>query len=170
MPASLYCLMPQGLLCVTVANRAWFLRKFFERSLYAMWRSAYFCVPVAVMSGYLKQCLCLARSLSSGSLNPHTYQSFNLFTLYNRAWDGLSLLMKVFFHFYFLRKLSKTSSNYLKRCVVSVLRMTMSSSLTNAPKQLRLADVFILVITVASIMKSNSGASLTWRCDCMISN
>lgn len=162
----IFCLslLPQGLLCATVALP---IGHVFWKEL-VLWRSVYFCVPDAVTSDYSKQCLCLFCSLSSGSLNSCTYQSFNLFTqnvLYKKAWDGLSLLMEGFFICFF----EKAFRN--EPYVVSVLRMRVSSSLTNAPKQIRLADVFILVISVANIMNSKPEAFLTWRrCDCMILN
>lgn len=151
-----------------------FFRNFFWKE-FVLWRSVYFCVPDAVMSDYSKQCLCLPCSLSSGSLElthlPEFQLVFSKCSLQaKKAWDGFPLLMEGFFISIFWGQLSETSSKYLKPCEVSVLRMRVSSSLTNAPKQLRLADVFILVIGAANIMNSKSKAFLTWRCDCMILN
>lgn len=83
--------------------------------------------------------LCLAAysnactsSPSSGSLNPHTYQGFSLFTqniLQDRACGKLCL--KVFLFPFFEKAFSKKRDKYLRSYLVSVLRMTDSECKSN---------------------------------------
>lgn len=132
MLTSLCCSIPLCVTPVTSANSTWIF--FFWRT--PQWKEIL--LSAEIVSASLAE-LCLAAysnactsSPSSGSLNPHTYQGFSLFTqniLQDRACGKLCL--KVFLFPFFEKAFSKKRDKYLRSYLVSVLRMTDSECKSN---------------------------------------